>query len=87
MPKLFACVWLILVASSSLPLQAQVVERRSNAAPPQTASHLLRENHLTPTGATVVHPGESQGAPTSPLDRRIMQKNNLLDQSICSNCD
>jgi hypothetical protein len=48
---------------------------------------LLHENYLTSTGETVPHPGASQGAATTDLDRLIEQKNNRLDQSICSNCD
>ncbi|HUI19933.1 MAG TPA: hypothetical protein VLZ74_02665 [Methylocella sp.] len=48
---------------------------------------LLNENHLTSTGETVPHPGESQGAPTTELDRLIEQKDNHLDRSICSNCN
>jgi hypothetical protein len=47
----------------------------------------LNENYLAPTGETVPHPGASQGAATTDLDRRIEQKNNRLDQSICSNCN
>jgi hypothetical protein len=48
---------------------------------------LLNENYLTSTGQTVPRPGVSQGAPPSRLDRRIEDKDNLIDLSICSNCD
>jgi len=87
MPRLVASVGLFMVASISLPLQTQVMGQDVVAAAQRhRASHLLRKNYLTSTGETVPHPGESQGAPTSPLDRRIEQKDNLLDRSICSNC-
>jgi hypothetical protein len=56
-------------------------------APPHRATGLLRENYLTSTGETVAHPGASQGAATTDLDRRIEQQNDRVDQSICSNCN
>jgi hypothetical protein len=48
---------------------------------------LLNENYLTSTGETVPHPGASQGAATTDLDRRIGRRNDHVVQSICSNCD
>lgn len=48
---------------------------------------LLSENHLTATGETVAHPGASQGAAPTDLDRRIGRRNNPVVQNICSNCD
>lgn len=56
-------------------------------APRQKAKGLLIENYLTSTGETVAHPGASQGAAITDLDRRIRQRNDRIDQSICSNCD
>ena len=56
-------------------------------APRQRATGLLNENYLTSTGETVPHPGASQGAATTGLDRRIEQQNDRINQSICSNCD
>ena len=87
MSRLAARAGLFLLVSVGLPLQTQVMwPDVAAAAQRHKTSHLLRKNYLTSTGETVPHPGESQGAPTSPLDRRIEQKNNLLDRSICSNC-
>jgi hypothetical protein len=56
-------------------------------APRHKTEGLLNENYLTPTGETVAHPGASQGAATTDLDRRIGRRNNHVVQSICSNCD
>jgi hypothetical protein len=59
----------------------------SGPAPRHKAARLLNENYLTSTGETVPHPGVSQGAATTDLDRRIRQRNDRIDQSICSNCN
>jgi len=66
-----------------------VVQAQTGAgpAPRHKAGRLLNENYLTSTGQTVAHPGMSQGAPTTDLDRRIERQNDRVDQSICSNCD
>ncbi len=56
-------------------------------APRPKATKLLNEKYLTSTGETVAHPGASQGAATTDLDRRIEQQNNRIDQNICSNCN
>jgi hypothetical protein len=66
-----------------------VVQAQTGAgpAPGHKAARLLNENYLTSTGETVAHPGASQGAATTGLDRRIEQQNNRVDQSICSNCN
>ena len=58
------------------------------AGPPleHRATGLLNENNLTATGETVPHPGASQGAGTTELDRNIKRKNDQLENSICSNC-
>jgi len=59
----------------------------ANAASERKPTRLLNENNLTSTGETVPHPGASQGAATTDLDRQIGRENDRLDQSICSNCD
>ena len=56
-------------------------------APRHRATGLLNKNYLTSTGETVAHPGASQGAATTDLDRWIGQQNDRVDQSICSNCN
>jgi hypothetical protein len=59
----------------------------TDPAPRPKASRLLNENHLTSTGETVPHPGISQGAGTTDLDRRIGRRNERIDRSICGNCN
>ena len=77
-----------MTVSGTLAVQAQTTGSDVANAPSQRRpARLLNENYLTPTGETVPHPGESQGAPTSNLDRQIERENNRLDRSICSNCD
>src|SRR5450631_1302500 len=80
---------LVMVAAGGIvAVQAQTVgSGAADAASRRHDSRLLNENYLAPTGETVPHPGASQGAATTDLDRRIEQKNNRLDQSICSNCN
>ena len=51
-----------------------------------TPGHLLDQDYLTSTGATVPHPGASQSAGPTPLDRAIEEQDNKIDNSICSNC-
>src|SRR5271155_708094 len=48
--------------------------------------HLLDQDYLTSTGATVPRPGASQAAGPTPLDRAIQQQDNKIDNSICSAC-
>jgi hypothetical protein len=76
-----------LTASGTFAVHAQARPGPADASSRGNATRLLNENYLTSTGETVPHPGASQGAGTTDLDRVIEQKNNRLDQSICSNCD
>lgn len=79
---------LFMTVSGTLAVQAQTPGSDvAGGASQRRPARLLNENHLTPTGETVPHPGMSQGAPTSSLDRQIWRKDNRLDRSICSNCD
>jgi hypothetical protein len=48
--------------------------------------HLLDQDYLTGTGATVPRPGVPQGSGETPLDRAIRQQNDRIDNSICSGC-
>jgi hypothetical protein len=48
--------------------------------------HLLDQDYLTSTGETVPRPGASQSAGPTPLDRKIEQQDNKIDNSICTNC-
>lgn len=84
---LYFCL-LFVAATGTAAVQAQTrgIER-PGPAPRHKATGPLNENYLTSTGETVAHPGASQGAGTTGLDRRIEQQNGLVDQSICSNCN
>jgi hypothetical protein len=61
-----------------------------NAPPPTTQeqhdSGLIRGGHITSTGETVPHPGASQGAGTTSLDRGIEQEDNRIQGGICKGC-
>ncbi len=46
---------------------------------------LLRQNNITSTGATVPHPGASQGAGPTSLDIGIERENDRIE-SICKGC-
>ena len=48
--------------------------------------HLLDQDYLAPTGATVPRPGVPQGSGPTALDRKIQQENNRIDNSICQGC-
>jgi hypothetical protein len=48
--------------------------------------HLLDQDYLAPTGATVPRPGVPQGSGPTALDRKIQQEDNRLDNSICKGC-
>jgi hypothetical protein len=85
-PLCFALLFVI--ASGAFAVQAQTEgSDTAGAAPQRRPTRLLNENYLTSTGETVPHPGASQGAPTTDLDRQIGRENDRLEQSICSNCD
>ena len=51
-----------------------------------TPGQLLNQDYLTSTGETVPRPGASQSAGPTPLDRKIRQENNKIDNSICNGC-
>jgi hypothetical protein len=51
-----------------------------------TPGHLLDQDYHTSTGATVPRPGVPQGSGPTPLDRKIQQEDNSIDNSICKGC-
>jgi hypothetical protein len=59
-----------------------VAPELSKPAPGQ----LVNQDYLTSTGATVPRPGASQSAGPTPLDRKIEQQDNKIDNSICNGC-
>ena len=81
-PLFVALLWATVTGITVV--QAQTGTGRSTR---HEGTGLLNENYLTTTGETVAHPGASQGAATTDLDRGIEQQNDRINQSICSNCD
>lgn len=77
---------LAIASGASVHAQSGGSDTTGEAAPAR-GTGLLNERNLAPTGKTLPHPGVSQGAPTSDLDRRIEQQDDKLDQSICGNCN
>ena len=53
-------------------------------APRPRATGLLNRNYLTSTGETIAHPGASQGAATTDLDRRIGRQNDRVEAAIAT---
>ena len=51
-----------------------------------TPGQHLDQDYVTSTGATVPRPGVPQASGPTPLDRKIRQENNRIDNSICSGC-
>ena len=79
---------LLLAVAQAATVQAQPLgSAGAPPAPRHRPAGLLNENNLTSTGETVPRPNVSQGAPQSGLDRDIEQEDNLVEQSICSNCN
>ena len=83
MNPLFVALLCATVAGITV-VQAQTGTGRSTR---DEGTGLLNENYLTATGQTVAHPGASQGAATTDLDRGIERQNDRINQRICSNCD
>lgn len=80
-------LFVALLCASVTGITVVQAQTGTGPAPRHKSEGLLNENYLTSTGETVAHPGASQGAATTDLDRRIRQRNDRIDQSICSNCD
>jgi hypothetical protein len=80
-------LFVALLCATAIGIPVVQAQTGTGPAPGHKASRLLNENYLTTTGETVAHPGASQGAATTDLDRRIRRRNDRIDQSICSNCD
>jgi hypothetical protein len=76
----------LLAVAAGLPAYAQnntlVAPELAKPAPGQ----LLDKDYLTSTGETVPRPGVPQASGPTPLDRKIQQEDNRLDNSICKGC-
>lgn len=46
----------------------------------------VRAGNITATGQTVPHPGASQSAGTTSLDKGIQAEDNKIQSSICKGC-
>ena len=51
-----------------------------------TPGQLLDKDYTTSTGETVPRPGVPQASGPTPLDRKIQQEDNKIDNSICKGC-
>ena len=80
-------LFVALLCAAVIAITVAQAQTGTDPAPRPKAARLLHENYLTSTGETVPHPGVSQGAATTDLDRRIRRRNDRIDQSICSNCN
>ena len=70
------------VATSGQNDDGYVAPELSKPAP----GHLLDQDYLTSTGEAVPRPGIPQSSGETPLDRRIEQQDDRIDNSICSGC-
>jgi hypothetical protein len=88
MTKLKFIAFILAALTTSLAAYGQdnggglVAPELSKPAP----GHLLDQDYLTSTGETVPRPGASQSAGPTPLDRKIEQQDNKIDNSICNGC-
>jgi hypothetical protein len=80
-------LFVALLCATVIGIAVVQAQTGTGPAPQHNATRLLNKNYLTSTGETVAHPGASQGAATTDLDRRIRQRNDRVIQSICSNCN
>jgi len=80
-------LFVALLCATVIGIAVAQAQTDTGPTPRHKATRLLNENNLTATGETVPHPGVSQGAATTDLDRRIRRQNDSVVQSICSNCD
>jgi hypothetical protein len=85
MPKLMV-IAALLAAAAAVPAYGQdnslVAPELSKPAPGQ----LLDKDYLAPSGETVPRPGVPQGSGPTPLDRKIQEEDNKIDNSICKGC-
>jgi hypothetical protein len=80
----------VILAASMASVAAHGQDKDNGLVAPEiskpTPGQLLDQDYLTSTGATVPHPGASQSAGPTPLDRAIREQNNKIDNSICNGC-
>jgi len=79
----------VILAASMAGVAAYADEDHGLVAPELSKpapGQLSNQDYLTSTGATVPQPGASQSAGPTPLDRKIEQQDNKIDNSICNGC-
>jgi hypothetical protein len=79
---------MMFIAESLFAMSGATLAQTQTTAPTREPgpTSLLRQDYLTTTGQTVPHPGASQGAGVTPLDRGIQRRDDLLEKGICGNC-
>jgi hypothetical protein len=65
--------------------QPPIDDTQNVTTPAADNTGLIRQRNITATGATVPHPGASQGAGTTPMDIGIERENDRIE-SICKGC-
>lgn len=87
--KLFAAAIIVSAALTSQDVfagpPATVVPDNDPGAAASTV-HLLRQNNITSTGATVPHPGAFQTSEPAPVYSHMDRLNDKIDRSICRGC-
>jgi hypothetical protein len=85
MPKLIVIAALVMAAAGAAYSQDDhglVAPELSKPEP----GHLLDHDYLAPTGETVPRPGVPQASGPTPLDRKVEQQDNRIDNSVCKGC-
>ncbi|VTZ25927.1 conserved exported hypothetical protein [Methylocella tundrae] len=78
---------LVLMMAMSAAASAQTsVPGPTDGSRDPAAPNLINRDYLTPTGETVPHPGASQSAGVTTLDRAIQRRDDAVEKGICSNC-
>lgn len=82
------CIGVVLAALAGAGALAQTPDP-APAVPAQDEANGgpgVRSGNITATGQTVPHPGASQSAGTTSLDRGIQAEDNKIQSSICKGC-
>jgi hypothetical protein len=86
MAKLMAIAAFLLAASAGVAAYGQDNGLVAPELSKPTRGQLLDQDYLAPTGATVPRPGVPQASGPTPLDRKIEQEDNRIDNGICKGC-
>jgi hypothetical protein len=86
MAKLMVIAAFLLAATAGAPAYGQDNRLVAPELSKPTPGHLLDQDYLAPTGATVPRPGVPQASGPTALDRKIEQEDNRIDNSICKDC-